>query len=174
MQPKYQYREETINAAPVRQNIDGSLELEIDGRSVSLTVERHAIHHSTLLINGRQQEVFTAQDGDKIFVHIGGKAHELKAASAFAEAGGSGPAGGQIKAPMPGVMLECHIAEGDEVEEGQSLLLIESMKLQTEILAPSSGRISHLGFEAGQSFEKSAVLVAIESPDAEITDEESK
>jgi biotin carboxyl carrier protein len=47
------------------------------------------------------------------------------------------------------------------------LLLIESMKLQTEIKAPIAGVVSKIGFEAGGSFDKGAVLADVSGPESE-------
>ena len=66
-------------------------------------------------------------------------------------------------APMPGVVVEVHVVEGDGVLKGQPLMTIESMKILTAIVAPLAGSVEKIHFEAGQPFEKGAVLVTLSS-----------
>lgn len=163
MIPRYELGGETIEAAPIRQSSTdcNQLLLRIDGAELQVQLERHSDNKATLTINGKRFDVYVAQDDEKLFVHLNGRSYELLAISEFAAAAGGGSGSGQIKAPMPGVVLECSVAEGDTVSEGQSLMMIESMKLQTEITAPIGGTVASLSVEAGQSFDKGAVLIAI-------------
>lgn len=76
--------------------------------------------------------------------------------------------GGTIKSVMPGVIVELHVAEGDEVQEGQSLLILEAMKMQNEIGAPSAGRIKRIHVAAGEAVGAGAPLIELEAlPEAE-------
>lgn len=60
-------------------------------------------------------------------------------------------------APMPGV----HVAEGEPVRKGQSMMTIESMKILTAILAPRNGTVGNIHLASGQPFEKGAILVTL-------------
>jgi len=68
-----------------------------------------------------------------------------------------------IKSPMPGVIVELHVVVGDEVEGGQSLVTIESMKLFTVLQSAGVGTVEALDFKVGDSFGKGVVLVKIKS-----------
>ena len=59
-------------------------------------------------------------------------------------------AAGEVLAPMAGRILEVHVAEGDEVEQGQLLFVLESMKMQFEITAPRAGRVMEALVTVGQ------------------------
>ena len=74
-----------------------------------------------------------------------------------------------LVAPMPGVVVEIHVAQGDVVGAGQTLLVIESMKLQTAIASEIAGRVSELPLAPGDGFEQAAMLARIEP--APVTDE---
>jgi biotin carboxyl carrier protein len=63
---------------------------------------------------------------------------------------------------MPGLVIEALVKEGDEVEEGQPLVVMESMKMQMQIRCPKAGRVSGLYVHAGQQVEKGAILVNVE------------
>jgi biotin carboxyl carrier protein len=66
-----------------------------------------------------------------------------------------------IKAPMPGLVVLVPVAEGDEVEKGQTLVVLESMKMQNELKAPRNGVVQRVGVQPGQSVEQNKVLVTI-------------
>lgn len=160
MQPKYCLNGETYIAEPVRHGDETTL--EIDGHQVTVRMESLDQHRSELVVDGVAHRVCVAQDGDKLFIHMDGKTWQVDAVNEFSAIDGEGDAdSGVVRAPMPGVVLEVNVVPGDEVETGQCLLLIESMKLQTEVKAPVAGTVSKISFEAGQPFEKASVLVEI-------------
>ncbi len=68
----------------------------------------------------------------------------------------------QVKAPMPGLVVEVRVQPGDEVEKGQVLLLLESMKMQNEIRAPRKGTVLNVYVQAGDSVNQNQRLVEIQ------------
>ena len=62
-------------------------------------------------------------------------------------------AGGGVNAPMAGRILEILVARGDEVEQGQLMFVLESMKMQFEITAPRAGTVAEVCVEAGQALQ---------------------
>ena len=75
--------------------------------------------------------------------------------------GGGDAASGDCSAPMPGKVLRVFVAAGDTVSAGQSLVVIEAMKMENELTAVGDGVVGAVMVEAGQSVEKGALLVAI-------------
>lgn len=73
------------------------------------------------------------------------------------------PAGGMgdVKAPLPGVIKEVHVKEGDEVKQGQCVLILEAMKMENEVYAPIAGKITKVQVAAAQSVLEGDVLVSI-------------
>jgi biotin carboxyl carrier protein len=69
---------------------------------------------------------------------------------------------GRVKAPIPGQITQLMVSEGDEVELGQPLLVLEAMKMENEIRALCSGRIKELKVSTGQRVLLDEVLVEIE------------
>ena len=61
--------------------------------------------------------------------------------------GGSG--GGALNAPMPGSVVRLHVKVGDEVAEGDAVLTLESMKMESDLYAPQAGAIKAIHTEAG-------------------------
>jgi len=68
----------------------------------------------------------------------------------------------EIKAPMPGLILEINIQEGQAVKEGESLLVLEAMKMENTIVASSDATIKHIAIKKGQSVAKNELLIELE------------
>ena len=79
--------------------------------------------------------------------------------------GGKKKKSGTVSANIPGKIVTIEVNEGDVVEEGQVILILEAMKMQNEIQAPISGTVSSVTCEEGQSIEANVPLVVIEPDD---------
>ena len=72
------------------------------------------------------------------------------------------PAGGaQVKAPMPGTILDVKVQNGQSVKKGQVLVILEAMKMENEIQAPCDGTVSGLNVRKGDSVETQAFICSI-------------
>ena len=67
----------------------------------------------------------------------------------------------RIKAQMPGTILAVRVAEGDDVEAGQTLVLMESMKMEMAVEAPRAARVQAVHCRPGQMVEMEALLVEL-------------
>lgn len=67
-----------------------------------------------------------------------------------------------IKAPMPGLILDVSIAEGDVVKEGDYLLVLEAMKMENTLTAPRDGVVKSINVMKGQTVEKNQLLIEME------------
>jgi len=68
----------------------------------------------------------------------------------------------EIKAPMPGLVLEIVVSEGQEVAEGEKILILVAMKMENSIMIHTSATIKRIAVTAGQAVEKGQVLVELE------------
>ncbi len=105
-----------------------------------------------------------AVDGDDVHIHLDGETYQLRfehALQRLAELA-DGSAVDSIKASMPGSLISLDVATGDAVKKGQTLLVMESMKMETTIVAPRDGVIADVQVSAGQTFDKDAVLLSLE------------
>lgn len=75
---------------------------------------------------------------------------------------GLAQAGNDLKAPMPGLILEVNVKEGDEVKEGDYLLVLEAMKMENTLTAPRDGRIKSISVNKGQTVDKNQLLLEME------------
>ncbi|MDZ4769669.1 MAG: acetyl-CoA carboxylase biotin carboxyl carrier protein subunit [Chloroflexota bacterium] len=66
-----------------------------------------------------------------------------------------------VKAPMPGLIVALPLSEGAEVKKGQTILILESMKMQNELKAPKDGAILRVHVVQGQSVEQNKPLITI-------------
>jgi glutaconyl-CoA/methylmalonyl-CoA decarboxylase subunit gamma len=70
--------------------------------------------------------------------------------------------GGNITAPMPGVVLGIKVKTGDKVEAGTIILILEAMKMENEITAPKSGIVKEITVSTGQTVSPGELLIVIE------------
>ncbi len=77
-----------------------------------------------------------------------------------ASAGPSGPA--PILAPMPGLIVRVSVKQGDRVEAGQGVVVMEAMKMENELRATAPGIVKSVEVSPGTAVEKGALLVALE------------
>jgi len=68
-----------------------------------------------------------------------------------------------IIAPMPGLILDIMVKAGDEVEEGQSILILEAMKMENVIKAEGAGTVKSINKDVGATVEKGTIIVEMES-----------
>ncbi|HEU4631630.1 MAG TPA: biotin/lipoyl-containing protein [Gemmatimonadaceae bacterium] len=104
----------------------------------------------TLWVDGRRYEAEALDERTRAI-------RDMTAQSAAA----SGPA--PLVAPMPGLVVRVHVAEGDAVQAGQGLVVMEAMKMENELRAPAAGRVARVLAAPGTAVEKGAVLVEIDS-----------
>jgi pyruvate carboxylase subunit B len=100
-------------------------------------------------VAGRARTVRVKDEHDLLLERFG-----LKEAGAGAER--------TIQAPMPGLVLEVNVEEGDAVEAGDALLVLEAMKMENELQAPVDGTVKAIHVEADDTVDKNALLVELE------------
>lgn len=140
------------------------LVLRVNGRVY--TVETHAVGTAgtgTMRIDGEAVPHATAHVGDTQFLRLAGRTFEARVASLAGAGAGAGGGADAVKAPMPGVVIRLHKQPGDAVARGETVITIESMKLQMALPAPRDGVIAELLTQEGGGFDKDAVLARLVS-----------
>ncbi|WP_421793696.1 acetyl-CoA carboxylase biotin carboxyl carrier protein subunit [Hydrocarboniphaga effusa] len=132
--------------------------------SLDIDLTSMADGRSFLSIAGQPHEVVIATRGDDVFVHFDGEAYELRYRHPLDRlaAQSLGSAEDIVRAPMPGSVVALNVAAGDAVAKGQVLMVMESMKMETTIVAPRDGVIASVAFEKGQTFDRDALLLSLE------------
>jgi acetyl/propionyl-CoA carboxylase alpha subunit len=116
----------------------------------------------SLRFDGRPLTLYWAADGADQWVSLNGCTYRLerpspRGARASAEAGG----GQAVRAPMPAQVRAVQVAQGEAVTLGQTLLLLEAMKMEIRIKTPAAGHVTRLLVSPGQTVEKDQLLAEI-------------
>jgi acetyl/propionyl-CoA carboxylase alpha subunit len=102
-----------------------------------------------------------------VFVDLDGQSIEARLApaptieAAVRLAGHHGASAERITAPMPGNVLAVRVLEGDEVEAGQVLVVLEAMKMENNVAAPAAGRVAQVLVIPGQQVQRGETLVEL-------------
>jgi 3-methylcrotonyl-CoA carboxylase alpha subunit len=131
-----------LNAAPVRTALAYA-----DGAPIDLP-----------LAEARQ---LAAEHGEAT-VFRNGAAYHLTSFPPHVLAAGGGDGDGTIRSPMPGKIALAPVAAGDAVVQGQTILVLEAMKMEHALTAPFDGAVSELSVEAGQQVREGAILARVE------------
>ncbi len=164
MQHEFLFKDE-ISAVSLEKKKEGTYLVKLSGRvhEVDATIPAEGL--ISMLIDGRSVLAYTVGTEKGCIVCIGGVPYELGDPAAEEECGEAGLTGdGIIKTPMPGKIVAVHVKEGDAVEMNQPLLVVESMKMQNEILSDVKGVVKKVHFKAGEqsSFGDSLVEIEVE------------
>ena len=126
-----------------------------------------------VIVDGEEFEVTLEQDGELWTAHVGDKKYEISipdsgpAPKQRRSSGGKSKKSGKVTANIPGKVVTVEVSIGDEVEEGQVVMILEAMKMQNEIQAPVSGTVTEIHCEEGQSIEANVPLLVITPPETE-------
>lgn len=139
------------------------LVVRIDGREHEVAVPgSYAAGPQAVEIGGLQVPFVRAHAGDRQFLRLDGRSFEVKPVDPRTEGAGIGSGHDSVKAPMPGAVISVHKAVGDAVSRGETIVTIESMKLQTALPAPRDGVIAAIRRSLGEVFDKDEVIVTLE------------
>lgn len=114
-----------------------------------------------LEIDGRPCRALVARVRDRVLVSLDGLLYAFETGDAAESAGHGGGGSGIVSAPMPGKVIAVLVADGDAVEAGQPLVLVEAMKMETTLSAEIAGRVQKVSAAPGQLVEAGQVLVEI-------------
>ncbi len=149
----------------------GTGAMTVDGEPLEIDLAPVGEAEFSALV-GRRSVILAIQEEDEAggyLVADGQRTYDVrvrdKRETRRARAGAGGELGGDghfARASMPGIVTQVRVAEGDEVEVGQPLLILEAMKMENEICAVAAGRITQVHVTVGKSVTKGDILVAIE------------
>lgn len=100
------------------------------------------------------------RDGDAILVSYKGNQYRLETRQSRTRSGGT--KSGEYRAPMPGMIVDVLVAEGDAVVAGQKILVLEAMKTQQPFNAPFDGVVSKLSAVRGVQVSGDELLAVVE------------
>lgn len=103
----------------------------------------------TILVNGNKYEVVLNNSLDQLIKDLGFERGLSKTIAS-------------LNSPMPGLLLEVNVKEGDEVKEGDTLFILEAMKMENVISSPRDGVIKKINVTQGDAIEKNHLLLVFE------------
>lgn len=120
----------------------------------------------SLIVNGESFEGYVYPDEDGWQVHLLGQFYQVRVEDErekrlSTSILGTVRSGAEfvLKAPMPGMVVSVPVNEGDTVEKGQTLVILESMKMQNELRAPYPGKVVRLRVKKGENVEQKQTLL---------------
>ncbi len=131
-----------------------------DGTSIAL---RQSVDGQVICVGGTQTPLELLRHGDDIWMHINGRTLHFRwraAVNHFAEEAVADTPDVAV-APMPGAVVTVAVAVGESVSPGQTMVVIESMKLETAIKAPRAGLVETVHVTLGETFDRGAALVTL-------------
>ena len=123
----------------------------------------------SLITENKSFEAVIDDDEGKIAVMMRGRLFEAqvldeRAMLLLQRRGGQPSGSGEINAPMPGLIVEVSVESGQTVQQGETLIILESMKMQNELKSPVDGVVGSIHVSAGQAVNKNDLLVEIQPP----------
>ena len=131
---------ESISGQPV-------YSLVIDGKSYEAYVYAKEEEWQVLLL-GQQYPIRVEDEREKRLKSAGGT--PLQESGDF-----------QLKAPMPGLVISIAVQEDQQIEKGQVLVILESMKMQNELKSPRDGKVERVKVKVGESVEQRQILLTV-------------
>ncbi|WP_164007954.1 biotin/lipoyl-containing protein [Pyxidicoccus trucidator] len=153
-------------AVPVDLEPLGNDQYKLTVNGQTYQVDALMLEHGTMtmLVDGQSYSVEFEENGDEVGVLLRGQVNRIDVAderrlrlragtAAFSVEGRQ-----LITAPMPGKVVKV----GDEVKEGQGLVVVEAMKMENELKSPKAGKVTELFAKEGTAVENNAKLVVVE------------
>lgn len=131
----------------------------LDGQPIQLQTGRTQ-HGFLLRTAAGQQHAVVAAAGHERMVHLAGQTHRFQTADARPRRARASNHS-DLTAQMPGIVTDLRVAVGDIVSAGQVLLVIEAMKMEIRLTAPTDGVVNALHTQRGSLVERGQTLVEI-------------
>jgi biotin carboxyl carrier protein len=143
---------------------DATLRAKIDGNEVIAELQRLADGTAIVQIEGRRVRILGARTRNSILVAAGPASFEFTPVEGRAGASRHGLAAPEVTAPMPGKILKLLVAEGDSIEHGQALAVLEAMKMETTLYAESAAIVKKIRVGVGEMVDHGAVILEFSPP----------
>ncbi|HEX6034994.1 MAG TPA: biotin/lipoyl-containing protein [Anaerolineales bacterium] len=158
------YFEHNSESIPIDLTPTGkSYRLTVGEQTVAIEILRAKDGKLDLLVEGKHHTAYVSADNAKRWVTIHGQTYVFtKSSGARRRSHGHHHAAGELTAPMPGQVRAVNVSEGEMVTKGQTLLVLEAMKMEIRIHAPQDGIVKKLFVKQGDTVEREQTLIDIE------------
>jgi acetyl/propionyl-CoA carboxylase alpha subunit len=148
-----------------------ALDVTSDGNVYAIRVNDDPVQHVQvlntsdgrldLLIDGRRHAAYVSSEGQSCWVTLRGRTYKLTRSLAASRASAAHEGSSELAAPMPGQVRAVSVTAGDPVTKGQTLLILEAMKMEIRLQASYDGIILSVDAKVGQTVERDQVLVRL-------------
>ncbi len=149
----------TLNVTPLGEGF----QVQFGEQIAEVRFARGADGQVTFILDGHKVETHVSADGKRRWVSFDGQTWMLEKTSGVARGAGGGSASGRLLAPMPGQVRAVNVSVGDAVKQGDTLLVLEAMKMEIRIQAPMDGVVGRLAVREGDTVEREELLAEIDS-----------
>ncbi len=132
---------------------------KINGQEYKTTVEEIEAGKAAVTVNGKKYEVEVPQQAHTAAARPSASAHSTAAAPAKSAAAPQG--GMQVKSPLPGSIIKVLVSVGQAVKKGDTLLTLESMKMENTVAAECDGTVKQVAVQPGQNVMQDDLLVVL-------------
>jgi len=126
-----------------------------------VTIEAMSPGVYAVTVDGRRHLVHYASDRARQFVHVDGETYLFDGDPAAAGPG-VGPSHDDLRAPMPGLVIQVFVEQGQRVARGDPLYAVEAMKMEHVVRAAAAGRVMSVAVAPGTQVEGGAIVVDVE------------
>lgn len=143
-----------------RVSVDGN-EFLVDGKKTGRT-------NYSLIVDNRSFEVEVDNSGDEYRALVDGRTYHIHLVDERRMRVGGAQSGVELQGrqnvsvPMPGKIIAVLVADGDTVEKGQGMVIVEAMKMENEVRSPIAGEVKEIKVKPGDTVEGGAVLIVVE------------
>lgn len=160
----------TINDKKVKIEFNGQTNLSINDKEYNYSISELNVNTYRLNIGDKSFLVSANKNSNNTYnITLDGKVFETKVltelqekASTLIESKKVKHSKTTIKSPMPGMILKIKKKIGDSITQGESILILEAMKMENDIRSPVSGIIREIRIKEGEAVEKGVELLTIE------------
>lgn len=154
-------RDEDLHVLDVHQDGDG-FRVSVDGNQQDLEVLALSRGELDVRLGSRRFRAYVASRGDERYVFIDGRVFTFRVPVAEDTDSDAGQVNPHVTSKMPGTVVKLLVEIGQRVETGDGLLIMESMKMESEIAAPLGGTVVGIHVTAGQTVGLNMPLVDLE------------
>lgn len=159
----YDYNGETVSVS-VERGADGTITARVGDETFTLRASPAANGGLLLDFGDRRLVAHTANAGDDRYVHINGATYALATAESTKARRRSTAGDGDLSAQMPGQVIDVLVDAGDTVAAGQTLVILEAMKMEIRVNAPTDGVVERVLVSKGDVVERGQSLVIVATP----------
>jgi acetyl/propionyl-CoA carboxylase alpha subunit len=151
------------------QKVNEAVLFRINDQESLVSLENKKGHYYRLSINGQRIKLWAIRDRSEILLDVDGLQFKFRRPDLsdrrYIPVGKKQKSNvaGEISAPLNGRVVRIHVKEGEEVSEGMSLVVIESMKMENKILADQKAIVKQIGVSEGQQVRTNQILLTLAS-----------